>query len=137
MLVRSLELEVGFEVHLGSLLEQVSCNQTLHVEPLSLLLLLFLALKCLLALLLEVFKFELFFLEEGAVIESDSDLVITRVRLFEDVTVDEAWVTCLRLELCHIVSLLEKIDIIVSPLLMLGMEPGVLRLFDSLFSSSE
>ena len=75
MLVRCLELEVGLKVHPGLLLKDMSCDQAIHVDSLSLLLLTALAHDRLLVVLLEVFEFELAKLAEGPIVKCDSHFV--------------------------------------------------------------
>ena len=68
MLIRWPELKVRLEVHLGALLQHMSCNKTIHVQLLLLLGLLALLQDGLLGVLREVFEFELLFLSESTII---------------------------------------------------------------------
>ena len=93
-----MKLEVGLEVHLGPLLEQVCRNETLHMQSLLLLLLFPLAHQRRLRVFLEVFHFELLFLEECAIVHGDSHLVVPTVWLLLHVLAGESWVTLLAVE---------------------------------------
>jgi len=67
VLIWRLELKVCLEVHLGLLPQDVGSNKVLHIETFFLLLLFALPHYLILGLILELLKFELFFLIEGAV----------------------------------------------------------------------
>ena len=93
-----MELEVRFEVHLGSLLQKMGSDKTLHVQPLLFLLLFPFTHKCLLGVLLEVFEFELLLLIERTIVHSDSCLVMPAIRLLLDILAHKSRVTLLAAE---------------------------------------
>ena len=95
MLIGCLELEVGLEVHLSLLLEQVCCNHGVHVLSLLLLDFLLALHASLCILLLEVLELHFFFLPELAVVQWRSKHVIPWVWLLLNILASVARVTLL------------------------------------------
>ena len=126
VLIWCLELEVGLEIHLSLLLEQVCCNHGVHV-------LLLLLLDFLLALhaglnifFLEVFELHFFFLPELAVVQWRSKHVIPWVRLLLNILASVARVALLAEDFGTDMGTLKCVFVLLAPLLMRIAEPLIL-----------
>ena len=97
MLIGSLELEVGLKVHPSLLLEDMGSNQAVHMDALPLLLFTTLSHDRLLAVLLEVFEFELIILAERAICKCHSHLVSVTVSIFLNILHKVPWILQLAL----------------------------------------
>ena len=95
MLIGCLELEIGLEVHLGSLFELVSGDEAVHMQTFTVRLVAFLSTDAHFRLLLEVLEFEFFFLHKCAIIECARKLALSRVGLLPHILADQVWVLLL------------------------------------------
>ena len=111
VLIRCMELEVRFEVHLGPLLQKMGSDKALHMQPLLLLLFFTFTHQCLLGVLLEVFEYELLLLIERAIVHSHSCLIMPTIRLLLDILAHKSRVSLLAAELSSQVSLFKNVSV--------------------------
>ena len=123
MFIRSLELEVSLEVHLGPLLEQVSRNKTVHMHALSLCLLAFLSLNACLGHVRKVLELEFFLLHKRTIFKRAGQLSFLRFGLFPDVLADKPRVEPLALIFGLNMCRFKQVLILVEPFLVLHAKP--------------
>ena len=85
MLVRCLKLEICLEVHLGSLLELVSGDESIHVQTITFGGFTLLTTHAHIRFFVEVFEFEFLLLDECAIVECARELPLSRIGILAHV----------------------------------------------------